>query len=85
MKTKLRIDYERASILHFKLVAYDSGVPQLSSTADVTVNIININDMDPVFDQVLNPSNRVSLSSKLLKILACSNLVMRFLFCKPIE
>lgn len=33
-------------------MAYDSGAPPLSSTADVTVNVVNTNDMDPVFAQV---------------------------------
>uniref|UniRef100_A0A0A9XXM0 Cadherin-87A n=1 Tax=Lygus hesperus TaxID=30085 RepID=A0A0A9XXM0_LYGHE len=51
VKTKTRLDYEQTPVLEFKIVAYDSGVPQLSSTAHVTVNVININDMDPTFDK----------------------------------
>ncbi|XP_073989842.1 cadherin 87A [Rhodnius prolixus] len=49
--TKVRLDYEKTPKLSFNIVAYDSGVPQLSSTARVIVNVININDMDPVFTQ----------------------------------
>ncbi|KAK9508052.1 hypothetical protein O3M35_007799 [Rhynocoris fuscipes] len=49
--TKTRLDYEKTPELTFNIVAYDSGVPQLSSTAYVTVNVVNINDMDPKFTQ----------------------------------
>lgn len=52
VRTTRRIDFEDNSSLNFTVVAYDSGAPPLSSTADVTVNVININDMDPVFSQV---------------------------------
>lgn len=38
--------------LNFTVVAYDSGIPQKSAIAYVTVNVININDMDPVFSEV---------------------------------
>ena len=53
VRTKKRIDYERVKAINFTVVAYDSGIPQKSATADVTVNVININDMDPTFSQVL--------------------------------
>jgi hypothetical protein len=52
VRTKKRIDYEAVKRLNFTVVAYDSGIPQKSATAYVTVNIININDMDPVFNEV---------------------------------
>ena len=32
-------------------MAYDTGVPQLSSSAKVTVIIINVNDEDPKFEK----------------------------------
>ncbi|XP_067010919.2 cadherin-87A [Anabrus simplex] len=51
VRTKKRVDYEQVKSLNFTVVAYDSGEPQKSATADVTVNIININDMNPVFSQ----------------------------------
>lgn len=35
------------------MVAYDTGVPQLSTTAGVTVNVVNINDEAPVFDEAM--------------------------------
>ena len=52
VRTKKRIDYEAVKRLNFTVVAYDLGIPQKSATAYVTVNVININDMDPVFSEV---------------------------------
>jgi hypothetical protein len=52
VRTKKRIDYESVKVINFTVVAYDSGIPQKSATAYVTVNVLNINDMDPVFSEV---------------------------------
>ncbi|XP_075975917.1 cadherin 87A isoform X2 [Anticarsia gemmatalis] len=49
VKTAQRIDYEKLHSINFTLVAYDSGVPQLSTTAGVTVTVINANDEEPRF------------------------------------
>ncbi|CAG9580188.1 unnamed protein product [Danaus chrysippus] len=55
VRVSSRIDYEATPSLNFTLVAHDSGVPQLSSSAAVFVEIININDEKPVFsDDVYN-------------------------------
>lgn len=51
VKTTQRIDYEKIKSIKFTLIAFDSGVPQLSSTADVTVEILNVNDEEPEFVQ----------------------------------
>ncbi|RZF35066.1 hypothetical protein LSTR_LSTR009658 [Laodelphax striatellus] len=51
VRTMERIDYEETPSLNFTIVAFDSGVPQLSSSAHVMVNVVNINDNDPVFNQ----------------------------------
>ncbi|GAB6022570.1 hypothetical protein CHUAL_006673 [Chamberlinius hualienensis] len=48
--TKSRIDYEKVPTINFTIVAIDTGVPQMSSSALVTANIININDNDPIFN-----------------------------------
>ncbi|KAI1297890.1 Cadherin-87A [Halotydeus destructor] len=37
--------------LRFRVVAYDTGVPQLSAEALVMVNVLNINDNEPIFNQ----------------------------------
>lgn len=49
MKIAQRIDYEQVKRLNFTLVAYDSGVPQRSTPASVSIDVININDEEPVF------------------------------------
>jgi len=46
-----RLDREQASQLRFVVVASDAGVPSLSSSAIVTVNLIDANDNSPTFDQ----------------------------------
>jgi hypothetical protein len=51
--TTQKIDYETTPQLNLTVIAYDSGAPQFSAQAHVTVNIVNINDMDPVFNQVI--------------------------------
>jgi len=52
VRTKKRIDYETVKRINFTVVAYDSGIPQKSAIAYVTVNVTNVNDMDPVFSEV---------------------------------
>lgn len=51
VKTTQRIDYEKISSIKFTLIASDSGNPQLSTSADVTVEVINANDEEPEFLQ----------------------------------
>ncbi|GBP51653.1 Cadherin-87A [Eumeta japonica] len=50
VKSSQRIDYEKIRRVDFNVVAYDSGVPQLYGTANVLVEVLNINDEEPVFD-----------------------------------
>ncbi|XP_034936764.1 cadherin-87A [Chelonus insularis] len=51
VRTSQIIDYEETKQLEFTVVVYDSGFPQLSASAKVTVNIINVNDQDPKFEK----------------------------------
>ncbi|XP_043681793.1 cadherin-87A [Vespula pensylvanica] len=51
VRTSQVIDYEETKQLEFTVVAYDSGVPQLSTTAKVIVTVINVNDQDPKFEK----------------------------------
>lgn len=53
VRTSQVIDYEETKQLEFTVVAYDSGVPQLSATTKVIVTVININDQDPKFEKEL--------------------------------
>uniref|UniRef100_A0A8D8SJI2 Cadherin-87A n=2 Tax=Cacopsylla melanoneura TaxID=428564 RepID=A0A8D8SJI2_9HEMI len=46
-----RLDYETIQSVNLTLVAFDSGTPQLSTAANIYVQLININDNSPVFSQ----------------------------------
>ncbi|XP_067636828.1 cadherin-87A [Eurosta solidaginis] len=46
-----RIDYETIKEVKFIASVSDTGVPSLTSTAEVTVDIINLNDNEPQFSQ----------------------------------
>lgn len=59
--TNQKLDYENTPQLNFTVIAYDSGAPQFSAEAHVTVNLVNVNDKDPIFDQVNTLVNRVSV------------------------
>ncbi|GAB0095360.1 Cadherin-87A [Sergentomyia squamirostris] len=50
IKTKSRIDYESVKTIRFNATVTDTGIPQLTSTAMITVDIINENDNDPQFN-----------------------------------
>ncbi|XP_076043934.1 cadherin 87A isoform X2 [Oratosquilla oratoria] len=50
---KSRMDFESSSSLNFTVVAFDTGVPQLSASALVIVEIENVNDEDPVFSMAI--------------------------------
>ncbi|XP_068626040.1 cadherin-87A isoform X2 [Battus philenor] len=49
VKTAQRIDYEKVKHINLTLVAFDSGVPQRSAAAAVSVRVLNVNDEEPVF------------------------------------
>ncbi|KAI5635157.1 cadherin domain-containing protein [Phthorimaea operculella] len=49
VKSTQRLDFEKVHFINFTLVAYDSGVPQLSSSAEVVVEVVNANDEEPKF------------------------------------
>lgn len=47
--TKARIDYESIKQIYVNAYVSDTGIPQLTSTAEIIVDIINANDNEPVF------------------------------------
>ena len=47
-----QLDYDVSPNTTFVVVAYDNGVPSLSSTATVFVQISDTNNYRPVFDPV---------------------------------
>lgn len=51
IRTKSRIDYEKVKLIKFNVTVTDTGVPQLTSTAQIFVNVININDNTPQFNE----------------------------------
>ncbi|KAF7987447.1 hypothetical protein HCN44_003209 [Aphidius gifuensis] len=63
VRTSQIIDYEDTKQLNFTITAYDTGVPQLSSSANIIVKIININDEDPKF---LNKSYSINIAENSL-------------------
>ncbi|XP_035710399.1 fat-like cadherin-related tumor suppressor homolog isoform X3 [Folsomia candida] len=48
---KQMVDYERAHEYRFSVVVKDSGIPPLSSTARVVVQVVDINDSGVVFEK----------------------------------
>lgn len=44
-----RIDFERIKEINLIATVTDTGIPQLTSTASILVDVINTNDNDPVF------------------------------------
>ncbi|XP_075145328.1 cadherin 87A [Haematobia irritans] len=46
-----RLDYETIKEVKFVATVSDTGIPPLTSTADVIVDVININDNEPQFTQ----------------------------------
>ena len=48
---KKRLDYESMKEVKFVATVSDTGVPSLTSTADVIVDVINLNDNEPQFTQ----------------------------------
>lgn len=51
IRTKSRIDYEKVKLIKFNVTVTDTGVPQLTSTAQINVKVININDNPPQFNE----------------------------------
>lgn len=47
--TKTRIDYESIKQIYVNAYVTDTGIPQLTSTAEIIVDIVNANDNEPVF------------------------------------
>ncbi|XP_026808223.1 cadherin-87A [Rhopalosiphum maidis] len=49
--TKEKLDFETIENIDLNLIVYDTGHPQLSTTATIFIKITNINDNTPVFNQ----------------------------------
>lgn len=64
IRTKARIDYESIKQIHLSAYVTDTGVPQLTSTAEIIIDIINTNDNDPVFNATAYTLNVPENSAK---------------------
>lgn len=51
LRTRRKLDREVTSSFDFTVIAFDSGTPQLSGTANVRVKVEDINDNPPRFEQ----------------------------------
>ncbi|EEZ99177.2 cadherin 23 [Tribolium castaneum] len=51
VQIRKQIDYEKTPQLNFTILAFDSGIPQLNTSASVFVKVINLNDNDPIFSE----------------------------------
>lgn len=49
VRQMVRIDYEEIKTITFRVIVTDNGVPQLNATAEIVVEIENINDHVPKF------------------------------------
>lgn len=47
--TKARIDYESIKQIYVNAYVTDTGIPQMTSTAEIIVDIVNMNDNEPIF------------------------------------
>lgn len=47
--TKARIDYESIKQIYVNAYVTDTGIPQMTSTAEITIEIVNMNDIEPIF------------------------------------
>lgn len=75
IKTKSNLDYEAKNFYKFTVIASDKGQPKESSTAIVTVNVLDVNDNAPYFEPMIyyphtNAKAVVSEDCKLLTLLA---------------
>lgn len=51
IKTRKRFDREERALYRFQVLAVDHGQPPLTGTTLVTVNVIDVNDVSPIFSQ----------------------------------
>ncbi|GCB65938.1 hypothetical protein scyTo_0000503 [Scyliorhinus torazame] len=58
------LDREQESTFHLVLTAFDGGVPPRSGTIRISINVVDVNDNAPVFDQEIYKSSVAENSPK---------------------
>jgi len=58
VKTNIVLDREIRDIYKLKIIATDEGVPQMTGTATIRVQIVDVNDNQPTFP----PNNLITVS-----------------------
>uniref|UniRef100_A0A3Q1HDZ9 Cadherin domain-containing protein n=1 Tax=Acanthochromis polyacanthus TaxID=80966 RepID=A0A3Q1HDZ9_9TELE len=55
IRTTTALDYEQRSVFHFTVQVHDLGMPRLfaETAANVTIEVVDVNDCSPVFSQEL--------------------------------
>ncbi|KAL7070626.1 hypothetical protein ACQ4LE_009973, partial [Meloidogyne hapla] len=51
-----------------KIEAEDQGIPKLNSFATIKINLINIDDLNPIFSSLIFKAKKLNFNSTLLKI-----------------
>ncbi|XP_043212632.1 cadherin-87A-like, partial [Amphibalanus amphitrite] len=51
LSVRSRVDYENITQFELDVMAFDTGVPQRNSTAHLVINVVNVNDLSPEFEQ----------------------------------
>ncbi|KAI4898224.1 hypothetical protein NFI96_004670, partial [Prochilodus magdalenae] len=70
------LDRERESVIKLELTAVDGGNPPKSGTLQITVNVLDVNDNNPVFTQSLykvKVQENAALGSKVLTVSAADS------------
>lgn len=72
IRTIARIDYETIKEIVLTATVTDTGIPQLTSTAQLLIDVINTNDNEPIFNlseyqmKVLENSSKGTVVGKIV-------------------
>ncbi|XP_025754797.1 protocadherin gamma-C3-like [Oreochromis niloticus] len=64
MVLQMQLDREKVSRLSLKLIAVDGGNPQRSGTANIDINVLDVNDNAPVFNQSVYKATVIENAAK---------------------
>lgn len=67
VRTSSKLDYDRRNTYNIEVLAVDQGVPSMTGTTTLTINIINTNDKLPYFVPVTQKAEVNNLYDKQIK------------------